>query len=291
MSLSELISGVECREQTLTVVNADAEVADELREYFVDRNVRIVEEQSSSTPATYVVLGEDGRFLTAASVAELLDDDDPQRPEFAEGSYQPILDAVDETTFTSFDTGRMVAASREIEDRAWRAGRGQLHAGFQTVSSFETQRDVYERLGARDRLGVHAYATPDGTETTCDELRLHLESTTELERSWFVVYDGGGTRENACALVAEEREPRQFYGFWTYSSETVETIVDHLNRTYAFAETDGGGWTSEASDERTALSVEDGRKRTQCRPPGRRADVRGVHVDSSGRATHNSVSE
>jgi DICT domain-containing protein len=240
MSLSELIAGVENHEKTLTVVNADTAVADSLREYFVDRNVHVVEEESESTPAEYVVLGENDTFLSAASVADLLDEAEQTVPGFTDASYQPILDAMDETMFTSFDARRMVAASREIEDRAWRIGAGQLHAGFQTLSTFETQREVYERLGNRGSLDVHVYAAPDTDVTTVDGVRLHLEETTELERSWFVVYDGGGVDENKCALLAEERAPRQFYGFWTYDADTVDYIVDHLTSSYALAETDGG---------------------------------------------------
>ncbi|SEP21781.1 DICT domain-containing protein [Halogranum amylolyticum] len=250
MSLSELIAGVEDHEKTLTVVNADTEVADSLREYFVDRNVRVVEDRSESTPAEYVVLGEQDRFLTASSVAELLEEEARTEPGFTDASYRPILDAMDETMFTSFDTGRMVAASREIEDRAWRAGRGQLHAGFQTLSTFTAQRDVYERLGARGELDVHVYATPDTDVPHDSSVRLHLEDTTEIARSWFVVYDGGGVDANKCALVAEEREPRSFFGFWTYGADTVDYILDHLTTTYALAETDGGDDESDRSGRR-----------------------------------------
>lgn len=70
MSLSELIAGVEDHEKTLAVVNADSAVTDSLREYFVERNVTVVEERSERTLAEYVVLGDRETFMTAASVAE-----------------------------------------------------------------------------------------------------------------------------------------------------------------------------------------------------------------------------
>jgi len=38
------------------------------------------------------------------------------------------------------------------------------------------------------------------------------------------------------ALLAEEREPRAFYGFWTYDAATVEWIVDHLRSHYGVLE-------------------------------------------------------
>lgn len=239
MSLSELIAGVEDHEKTLTAVNATSGVVDSLREYFVDRNVEVVEEDSTQTPKNYVVLSEGDEFLTATSVASLLADDQVD-PGFENTSYRPILDELDETMFTSFDTDRMVAASREIEDRAWRTGNGQLHAGFQRLSTLETQREVYDRLGSRGDLDVHVYGAPDDDVPPTSGLRVHVEDTTEIRRSWFVVYDGGGIDSNKCALLAEERDPRQFYGFWTYSGETVDYIIDHLTTSYAFVETDGG---------------------------------------------------
>ncbi|SDM96532.1 Diguanylate Cyclase and Two-component system sensory domain-containing protein [Halogranum gelatinilyticum] len=255
MSLSELIAGVEDHRKTLTVVNASPGVADSLRDYFVDRNLHVAEETSEHTPKNYIVLGQDETFLTATSVATLLADEQVD-PGFENASYRPVLDEMDETMFTSYDIGRMVAASREIEDRAWRNGKGQLHAGFQRLSTLETQFEVYSRLGSRGDLDVHAYAAPDVDVPETPGVRVHVEDTEEIRRSWFVVYDGGGVDENKCALLAEEREPREFYGFWTYGSDTVDYIIDHLTTSYAFAETDGGDGDG------------DGRER----PTGRRGD-------------------
>lgn len=239
MSLSELIAGVAAHQKTLTAVNASPGVVDSLREYFVDRNVRVVEEASEQTPKNYIVLGQGDEFLTATSVANLLADEHVD-PGFENASYRPVLDEMDETMFTSFDIGRMVAASREIEDRAWRAGSGQLHAGFQRLSTLETQREVYDRLGSRGDLDVHVYGAPDVDVPATTGIRVHVEDTPEIRESWFVVYDGGGVDSNKCALLAEERGSRQFYGFWTYGGDTVDYIIDHLTTSYAFAETDGG---------------------------------------------------
>ena len=72
MSLIELITGVEAREATLTVFNADPSVASELREHFADRNIRIVEERTDGGPDAYAVLSRDGAFVTAVTVDELL---------------------------------------------------------------------------------------------------------------------------------------------------------------------------------------------------------------------------
>jgi hypothetical protein len=238
MSLTELIAGVETHQKTLTVFNPDAGLVDALSDHFADRNVVVQAEETDHGPSNYVVLGEDDDFLTAAGVQSLLSDAET-RPGFESASYESVLDHLDETMFTSFSKGRMLAASREIEDRAWRVGAGELHSGFQTVSVLKGELDVYERLGSRDDLNVHAYAYPDTDLPDCEHFTLHPERTEEIEKSWFVAYDGGGVDENKCALLAEEREDG-FYGFWTYGADTVDYLLDHLTATYVRTEADGG---------------------------------------------------
>jgi DICT domain-containing protein len=240
MSLRELIAGVEAHEKTLTVFNADEAVLGALRDRFADRNVAVEAGQAADGPRNYAVLHEDDRFVTAVSVESVLADEEEQSVGFADAPYRPILDELDETMFTTFSVPKMVAASREIEDRAWRVGQGALHSGFQTVSTLETQREVYERLGGREGLSVHAYAYPDVAMTPPESFVLHTARTSELAQSWFVAFDGAGVDENCCALVAEEREDGAFYGFWTYDPETVDHVLDYLEETYVAPEPDDG---------------------------------------------------
>jgi DICT domain-containing protein len=234
MSLSELISGVEAHEKTLTVFNADRKTLETLRDQFHDRNLTVVGDETAAGQPSFAVLSEADEFLTAAALEDVLQSPEPaeQEPGFEADAHQPILDHLDETMFTSYDTAQMVAASREIEDRAWRVGTGALHAGFQTLSVLATQMDVYTQLVEKD-LDVHAYAAPEGAlPEHGTDLTIHVERAEEIRNSWFVVYDGAGVDVNKCALLAEEREPRTFYGFWTYDPDTVDWIVDHLESTY-----------------------------------------------------------
>ncbi|MFC6836104.1 DICT sensory domain-containing protein [Halomarina ordinaria] len=240
MSLTELIAGVEAHEKTLTVFNADEDVVESLREHFSDRNVVVEQGDAAGGPSDYVVLSKDEEFLTAASVEQVLNPRRDARPYFEHDGGRPILDHLDETMFTSYDTRQMVSASREIEDRAWRIGAGELHAGFQKLSVLETQLDVYEQLGDRPNLDVHAYAYPDVDFPDHESFTVHVERSKEVERSWFVIYDGAGVDANKCALLAEEREPRRFYGFWTYDPDTVDWLLEHLRTAYGLIETDGG---------------------------------------------------
>ena len=239
MSLTELIAGVEDHEKTLTVFNADDETVSTLREQFHDRNISVSTERTvSGKPKSFVVLADDGEFVTAADIDAILQPDDERTdPGFESEPYQPILDHLDETMFTSYDIGQMVAASREIEDRAWRIGKGSLHSGFQRLSILREQINIYEQLAQKGALDVHAYAAPDAEVPDHDtDLTIHVERSDEIERSWFVAYDGAGVDVNKCALLAEERESRSFYGFWTYDPATVDWIIDHLESTYGLVE-------------------------------------------------------
>jgi len=240
MSLTELIAGVEDHEKTLTVLNAEDATVDQLRDQFRDRNLVVASARTDDDLAPFAVLSKGGEFVTGANMDEVLmpTDAEDTEPGFDAPAHSPILDHLDETMFTSYDTGQMVAASREIEDRAWRIGRGSLHSGFQTLSVLTDQMDVYGQLAETD-LDVHAYAAPEGGVPEHDtDLTIHVERTEEIRESWFVVYDGAGVDVNKCALLAEEREPRSFYGFWTYDPSTVDWIIDHLENAYGLVESE-----------------------------------------------------
>ncbi|WP_251342320.1 DICT sensory domain-containing protein [Haloplanus halophilus] len=241
MGLFELIAAVEAEEKTLTVFNPEAGVATALREHFADRNLTIDRAESNAGPRNYAVLSRDEEFLAAIDVSDVLGPTTGVAPDFTRETYETVLDELDETLFTSYDTERMVAASKEIEDRAWRGAAGELHAGFQTCARFASQADVYEHLADRGSLDVHVYATPDGHDELDDlgQVELHLSTETEISDSWFVAYDGGGVDAMKCALLAEERLPGSFYGFWTYDSETVDEVIGYLRTTYAPPEADG----------------------------------------------------
>jgi len=241
MSLSELIAGVEDHEQTLTVFNADASVVAELRERFADRNVRVVAETTGSgRPGEFLTLSDEDGVRTATDLDSFFETLDGRDRHLGDEEQRTVLDYLDETLFTSWSIQRMVAASREIEDRAGRVGAGALHAGFQTLSTLEGELDLYEGLG-ESGIDVHAYAVPDIDPPEQSAFTLHLDRGEEIARSWFVVFDDGTETASdrptqKCALLAEEREPREFYGFWTYDPATVDYIVDHLETRYGMLE-------------------------------------------------------
>lgn len=244
MSLIELIAGVEADEATLTVFNADPDARDALASHFADRNVEVVASDVDADPQEFAVLSRNGEFATAVAVEDLLATPERSDPEFARETYEPVLDHLDETLFTSYSTADMVAASREIEDRAWRVGSGELHSGFQTLDVLNREIETYDRLAERVDLDVHAYAAPEGDRPDSENVTVHVERAPEIRETWFVAYDGGGVDDAKCALLAEEREPRRFYGFWSYDPATVDYLIDHLTETY------GAHGTRDGSDAR-----------------------------------------
>jgi hypothetical protein len=241
MGLFEIIAAVDDEEKTLTVFNPEAGVATALREHFADRNLTIEAAESGAGPRNYAVLSRGDQFLAAIDVGDVLGEQKGVEPGFTRETYEEVLDELDETMFTSYDTERMVAASKEIEDRAWRGAAGELHAGFQTCSRFASQSAVYDHIAERGSLEVHVYAHPEGSEgfEPPSGPALHLSTETEIHDTWFVAYDGGGVDAAKCALLAEERLPGSFYGFWTYDPETVDEVIDYLRTMYAVPEADG----------------------------------------------------
>jgi len=250
MGLFELIAAVDDEEKTLTVFNPEAGVATALREHFADRNLTIERADPTAGPKNYAVLSCGDQFLAAIDVSDVLAERTDVTPDFTRETYEVVLDELDETMFTSYDTERMVAASKEIEDRAWRGSAGELHAGFQTCGRFASQAESYDHLARRGSLSVYVYAHPQGSEDFDPPAgpTLHQSTATEIRDTWFVAYDGGGVDAAKCALLAEERLPGSFYGFWTYDPETVDDIIGHLRNTYAVPEADGAATDGGSND-------------------------------------------
>ena len=244
MSLIELIAGVEAHEATLTVFNPRSGDVQSLSDHFADRNVNVEATTTDADPERFAVLSRDGEFVTGVPVADVLDRPNRTTPTVPQEAYRPVLDHLDETMFTSYTIRDMVAASREIEDRAWRMRRGELHAGFQTLSVLGGETETYNRIGSLPELDVHAYAAPEGELPDAESFTVHVERAPEIRETWFVAYDGAGVDEAKCALLAEEREPGRFYGFWSYDPSTVDYMIRHLTETYGATETpDEGGAT------------------------------------------------
>ncbi|USZ67770.1 sensor protein [Halorussus salilacus] len=249
MSLRDFLDDATARQRTLTVFAPER--FERLESHFETRTVAV---DHVSIPddgsGGFVVVTDRGEFVGsvgAAAVRDLLGES-PRRSRTGSVPGDPsteslgpsdatraLLGLLADTTFVSFDRRRMLAVTREIEDRAYRLGAGTLRTGFQRGSALAAQRELYESLAAESLLDVHVYLRPDWTSDApaSEGLALHAVDSDEIGEFWFVVFDGGGDPEQACALVAAERgDSGEFDGFWTYDPETVAEIDAYLERTY-----------------------------------------------------------
>jgi len=244
MSLAAVIEYVKGNEKTLTVFNPPARstLVGDLREYFRTQNVTVRSQQTASgEPTGIAVLTLDDEVLASVPLDQLeeLIDGGALRHDGVgvdDIKYHEILSHLKETTFTSYSKRQMVLISHEIEDRALRVNNGRLLTGFQYNSKLLDQRTLYERLGTTN-LDIHTFAVPDGPTVDIEGVTHHAESIEEIERSWFVVFDGGGHERYKTALLATEKAPNRFYGFWSDDPGIVDRIDDYLDRAYVQAKT------------------------------------------------------
>jgi hypothetical protein len=232
---ADLLGEVEARRREFVVYAADEADADVVAG-FDTRNVTVTHRSlpAGGPPGFVVIRDSEGEFAGSVGIPEVREFLSPpiRRPwddDWTGGGYRALLAVLDEALFVSFDRRQLLATSREIEDRAWRAGRGTLRVGFQSRASFELQLAFYRRLGADTDLDVHVYGSPDWIRERppIEAVTLH-EAPEGLAAYWFLAFDGGGEPENACALVAEEWYPDDYRGFWSYDAGTVERIDDAL---------------------------------------------------------------
>lgn len=236
MTLSSLISDVTGSERTLTVYDAtDSMSVTSVKNHFEVQKVTIEEASTPEGPNDFVVLHDDGEFLAGGDLEELRDAVEFQAglldaKDFHEAKTPDVLKHVSNTTFTSHGKRRMILASREIEEQAWSASGGELHAGFQQLSLLQNQYDMYSRIADRD-VDIHVYGVPDWEPPEEEWLTVHATDAPEIRDSWFVVYDS--PTDNDCALVSEQVGPNEFDGFWTYEEDIISDILGHLRSEYS----------------------------------------------------------
>lgn len=239
MTLSAIIDDVTGSARTLTLYGpADPDAVDDIERHFAVQNVTVETVETTAGPDDFAVLHDDGDFLAAADLDELraavtFDYGLLDATDFAATSYPDILAHVDDTTFTAYGKRRMVLSSREIEERAWRARGGELHAGFQRLSLLSEQWELYTRIADRG-VDVHVYGAPDWEPPETDRLTVHATDDPEIRRSWFVAFESPA--DGGCALVADERDSDEFRGFWSYDEGVVADVFDHLRAEHGTAD-------------------------------------------------------
>ncbi len=238
MSLTTIIGNVESSAKTLTMFNTDVpeHVLDDIETHFHIQNVAVERGRTEQgVPENFAVLHDGSEYIATSSIAELrqtlaFEGQLLDATDFESFAYPDVLRHVDDMMFTAYGKRRMILASREIEQRAYRTSGGELHAGFQRLSLLADQWEMYDKI-ADEGPETHVYGISD-LELPTPSLVVHDDDVPEIRRVWFVAFDApeGATD---CALLAEEREPNKFYGFWTYDSDTVSHILSHLRETYS----------------------------------------------------------
>lgn len=238
MDLHRGIEFIRRLEKELVLFNLDERdpLVDRMNSHFDTQNVRIRSERTSSGVPQVSVLSHRDEVLAITTISLLRRLTSPESTDdgtvgISDADYQELLGHLKETTFSSYDTTDMLYASREIEDRAHRVGNGTIHAGFQRVGVIRDQRAIYVDL-AKQGVEVHAYGIPDAEPPDIGSGRVHAVETSEIARTWFVIFDGGGRESQKSALIAEENDDGEFYGAWTYDPTIVDLLCDHLERTY-----------------------------------------------------------
>jgi hypothetical protein len=109
----------------------------------------------------YLVVRRGEEYLGAVPAAAFDELRDPSAgaPWDATGeaaAYRELVGLLSGTAFEMDEKARLVATAREVEDRAWRTGRGTLYVTFQSLSAFRTQAPMYEQLGGTTDLAASA---------------------------------------------------------------------------------------------------------------------------------------
>jgi hypothetical protein len=238
-ALSDQLRAVERRRKTLEVYTDTAATVAELAAQFSTRNVEVTQNEypASAGKEFIVIRNREGEAEGAVGVEQFRkltapDIHPPWELAGTEAKLTELFDFLDTTLFTSFNRRQMLAVSREIEERAWRVDTGLLYVGFQNSAAVDAQAPVYNRFARRRAVRPQLFIE-DGTDGRLDEpVRVVSDGGEEIGRFWFLLFDGGGSAASKCGLLAEERDPGRFYGFWTYEPGTVDEIVAYLRATY-----------------------------------------------------------
>ncbi len=235
MNFDRLLSTVERRRKTIAVYSSDA---DDVADGFEVRNASVEHRRlPDAGSAGFAVVRDRDGFAGAIGLGELEEFVEPPiyspwDEAFLTAEYRTLFELLDDSLFASLDRRQLLAATREIENRAWRVGRGTLRVGFQRLSILETQVGFYARLGAETALDVHVYGRDDWDPPVIPNTTVHAESGDEIGSFWFLAFDGGDDETQACALLARERAPGEFSGFWTYDPQIVDEMMTYLRNTY-----------------------------------------------------------
>jgi hypothetical protein len=226
MSFETLLADVSASHKQLVVYAPDPAGTD-LGERLATRNLSVEHRWIPTLGSdAFVVIRDAEGFHGAISLSDLLEFlvppiRHPSDLHTLSDADRAVYDLLDNTVFVSLDRRQLLATSRELEDRAWRTGRGRLHVGFQQTDAYEAQADLYRELAETTDIDVHLYLPPEVPPPESQSLTVHTEPAAIIERYWFILFDDGRDGSQNCALVAKSVGERRYRGVWTYDPELV----------------------------------------------------------------------
>ncbi|PSQ01273.1 hypothetical protein BRC92_11050 [Halobacteriales archaeon QS_4_69_31] len=239
-SLHAAIAAAEDERPTLTLCNYDSTDGDgdRLRSYFEVRDISIrTATLDASAPRNVALLHRGNELVAAATVDALTDAVVLESGDAFDWRQQPdVLKALHDDAHGAkgVDKAFLIEVSRVVEMRSYRTGAGRVDAGFQALSNLwgdPRTRRMYDRLVDRG-VDVHAYGVPDAPTPADAGVTVHPSEHEEIRDGWFVVHDGAGDDDGKAALVAEERDPGVYHGFWTRTPGRVDSLGTYLRDAY-----------------------------------------------------------
>jgi len=239
-SLHAAIAAAEAERPSLTLCNHDAADgdADSLGSYFEARDVPVrTATLDTSAPRDVALLHRGDELVAATSVDALTDAIAVESTDAFDPDQRPdVLKALSDDAHGArgVDRAFLVEVSRIVEMRGYRTGGGRIDAGFQRLSNLwgdARASRIYDRL-VDSGVDVHVYGISDVPTPGDAGVTVHDSVDEEIRDGWFVVHDGAGDDEGKAALVAEERDPGVYHGFWTRTPGRVDALGTYLREAY-----------------------------------------------------------
>ncbi|HET7323669.1 MAG TPA: DICT sensory domain-containing protein [Halococcus sp.] len=241
MSFAALIDTMTATDIQVCVYNYDGSEAaiTDIASYFDIAADDVSRKRASDKPDALAVItaGDDlllearvsALFRAVTTTVEVLRNVNPNEP-----LPSDLLVSLTDATFTSHDRRRLLVASRHIERRVHRVGSGTLYASFQHLSRLANDLPTltYYNLLARAGVDVYVYGVPDEKLANADAITVIETESDEIASTWMVAFDGDGDDDEKAALVAKERAPNDWRGFWTFDSATVDDVIEYTTATY-----------------------------------------------------------
>lgn len=246
--LQQFIDELESQRRRLVVVNG-AKVDDQVDDivgYFDRLGLETRYVTAAELPDAFLLLTDGDTCLGAVAVSDLYGylfdslSGDALEELADQHRQQPIVDGflarLDQNVYSLSGERRLplVCASQLLESRAWRRGAGHLHAGVQSMGTFERAPATWTRYLKIADAGVETtvYGRTGWEPDDWGSIAAYGDETGDrVGDYWFVVYSGPEDHDDG-ALLARETDTGRYTGFWTFESDTVTELVETLRSDY-----------------------------------------------------------